>query len=124
MGNMKCDKNCLNCSLEKCVHDIEDRMAYIKDFERKKDRIRHKKYYLEHKEEIDAKQKEYDAKNRNTETQHRYWEKHKDELKAKHKLRYQQDRANRLKKAKEYYELNKDEINRRRREKRRKEKEA
>ena len=119
----KCDKNCLQCKMLRCIYDSEDREEYVSDVMRKKDRERHKRYYLENKEAIDAKQKEYD-KQHNAERCHRYWEAHKEELKEKHHLRYLKDREKRLKYAKERYELNKEEINRKRREKRRLAKES
>ena len=115
---MKCNKDCLNCQLLRCVHDIEDRDEYVRDFQRKKDRERHAKYYLEHKAEIDAKQKEYDKKHRKAEQDHDYYMRHKLSINQKNRDRYKQNRVARLDQAKAYYWEHRDEINARRKRKR------
>lgn len=107
---MKCDKNCLECKLIRCLHDIEDREIYIQDFEKKKERIRHAEYYKEHKAEIDSKQKEYDRKHRTKQYIHDYYMKHKSEINQRNKERYKKDRAKQIERAKAYYYAHREEI--------------
>lgn len=115
---MECDNNCLECSLIKCVLDIQDHNEYVRDFERKKERTRHAQYYQEHKAEIDAKQKEYDEKFRNAKKCHEYYVRHKAKINQRNKERYEKNRAARLDQAKAYYWAHRDEINARRKQKR------
>ena len=116
MPRKSCNKNCLECELPKCIHDIEDQHAYIRD---NYDRIRHAEYYKAHRDERLNKQKEYDEKYRNSERCHDYYERHKEEINKKNQERYAKNREERLRKAKEHYWAHREEILERRRQKRR-----
>lgn len=111
---MKCSKDCFNCQLLRCIHDIEDRQEYIRDVQRKKERERHAEYYRTHKAEIDAKQKEYDKLHRNAEKCHEFYLRNKSRINQKNKERYQRNREDRLIQAKAYYYEHKAEISERR----------
>lgn len=116
MPRKSCKKNCLECELPKCLHDIEDQHAYIRD---NYDRVRHAEYYKSHKAERDAKQKEYDSKYRTAEKSHAYYMKHKAEINKKNQERYANNREARIQQAKEYYWQHREEISMRRKLKRR-----
>ena len=110
-----CNNDCLNCTLEKCLLDIEDLKEIVADAVKRTDRERHKKYYLEHKEEIDRKQREVKREVR-AERSRRFYKAHKGEINEKNHLRYLQNRDERKKQALEHYYANREEINKRRRE--------
>lgn len=122
MRHKTCDRNCLECKLPKCIHDIEDEHRIIdlkfKAKQKEMDKVRHAKYYLEHKAEIDAKQKEYDKKFRKAEKCHEYYVRHKAKINQRNKERYEKNRVARLNQAKAYYWEHRDEINARRKRKR------
>ena len=116
---MGCNKDCLNCKRDKCLLDIEDRKEYVKDILRKKDKIRHKTYYLENKAVIDEKQKLADLKRNRKEASRRHYMKHKEEIREKNRLNYVLHREEFKKAALERYYANRDEINAKRKAKRR-----
>lgn len=116
MRRKKCDKNCLECKLPKCVHDIEDQHEYVRD---NYDRIRHAEYYKKHKTEIDAKQKEFDSKHRSAESNHDYYIRHKEQIKKMNQERYANNRDVRLQQSKDYYWQHREEISERRKLRRR-----
>ena len=128
MRKKKCDKDCLNCKLPKCIHDIEDecimRKQKVDEVQKGKERIRHAKYYKENKAEIDAKQKEYDRKYRTAERSHAFYIKHKADINQKNRERYAKNREERKAKALAHYYANKDEISAGRKERYRKKKDA
>lgn len=112
----KCnDTDCLNCKLVRCKYDIEDRQEYVRDIMRRKDKVRHARYYLENKDSIDAKQKEYD-KTFAKETWDRYYAKNKDRVQARNRAWYEAHKEEQQEKALERYYANRDAINERRRE--------
>ncbi len=111
---MKCNKDCLNCKLPACIHDLEDVEEYISDRQR-----RHKaKYYLQHQAERLAKQREYDKTHRTAEYLHEYYVRNKAKINQRNKERYARDREVRLANAKAYYWEHRDEISARRKQKR------
>lgn len=118
----RCKKNCLECELPKCIHDIADERRMIdekfKARQKEIDKVRHAKYYKENKAEIDAKQKKYDEEHRNAEKCHEYYLKHKEEINERHRRNYAMNRELYVSKAKEYYYANREEISRRRKERR------
>ena len=59
---MSCDKNCLNCELPECVHDRKTRGKGANN--KGPDKGDQNKYYEAHKEEIKARQHERYQKNR------------------------------------------------------------
>lgn len=106
---MKCDyNNCLNCELPRCKHDVRDRIEFLDDFEKLKEKKRHARYYQEHRDEIIQKQKERD-KDR-TERVKKYYEKNKESISEKRHRQYVRDRENRLKRQQKYYQEHRDEI--------------
>lgn len=115
MNGKKCDKDCLNCKLSTCIHDLEDVEEYIRDRVRK----RKAQYYLDNKIERDAKQKEYDKKHRTAEKCHKYYMEHKEQINKKNQERYANNRQERLTKAKAHYWAHREEISARRKELRR-----
>ena len=119
---MTCDKNCLECKLPKCIHDIEDERIEIdlkfKAKQKEIDKVRHAKYYLEHKDKIDAKQKERDKKNRTAEKTHEYYLRHKSEINQRNRERYASNREKRKAESLAYYNAHKEEISKRRKERR------
>lgn len=114
MPQKKCNKNCLECKLPKCLLDISDERAAINKKFLEKDKKRHAEYYKTHRDERLEKQKEYDKKYRNAEKCHAYYMKHKAEINKKNQERYASNREARLQQAKEYYQLHKEEISERR----------
>lgn len=111
MPQKKCNKDCLNCILPKCRHDIEDER---KDLDKRYERVRHAQYYQAHKEEIKRKNQEYNIKNRNSEKCHEYYMAHKDEINKRNRERYVKNREKRLAESKAYYYAHRDEISARR----------
>ncbi|SFU57067.1 hypothetical protein SAMN02910342_00924 [Butyrivibrio sp. INlla21] len=46
MPQKKCNQNCLECKLPKCIHDIHDQHAYVRE---NYEKIRHAEYYKKHR---------------------------------------------------------------------------
>lgn len=113
---MKCNNDCLNCKFLVCKHDVADRKEYLERYDKLKEKEHHAKYYREHREAVLAKQKERD-KNR-SERSKRFYEKHKERLHKERHDRYWEHRDEYIEKQRAYYALHKDEINARRRERR------
>ena len=108
---MKCNKDCLNCTLPKCRHDIEDER---KDLDKRYEKVRHAQYYQAHKEEIKRKNREHYYKNRHSEKNHEYYMAHKDEINKRNQERYAKNREKRLAESKAYYHAHRAEISARR----------
>ena len=116
MPRKSCKKNCLECELPKCLHDVEDQRESIRT---NYERVKHAEYYKAHRKERLEKQKEYDSKFRTAEKNHDYYMKHKAEINKKNQERYANNRETRLQQAKEYYWQHREEISMRRKLKRR-----
>lgn len=72
---MRCNKDCLNCSLPKCKHDIEDEKELINEIVHKRKLENTRRYNARHREELKVK--------------HRAWyEAHREEHNVKAKARY------------------------------------
>ncbi len=101
---------------------IEERQQVLDEFERKKVKAIKAKYYQKNRKKIIKKQKAYNKMADRTTTSKKYWEKNKETLKKKHKARYQENRESRLEYQRNYYMEHKEEILRKRKEKRRNDK--
>ena len=60
----KCQKNCLECNLPKCVLDIKDEREDLEKMYKKQDSDRHKVYYKRNREAIAEKRKKYYSENK------------------------------------------------------------
>lgn len=114
MPQKKCNKDCLNCILPKCRHDIEDE---YKDLEKRYEKVRHAEYYKAHREEIKDKVRKYNAENRNTKKCHEYYLRNRERMLEKNHRLYAQNREELIAKSKEYYWTHREEILARRKEK-------
>lgn len=86
----------------------------VNEVMRKKESIRHKRYYEKNRKKILRKQKKNDElRDRKTYSKKHYLA-HKDEINKKNKERYQNDKLKRRADAKRYYDLHKEEIAKRR----------
>jgi hypothetical protein len=83
-----------------------------------KEKARHAKYYQKNKKKIDRKQKKADELRDRQTYSHEYYLKNKEKMNQYSHDLYQKQRPERLAYAKAYYELHKEEINRKRKEKR------
>lgn len=109
MGGLRCDKDCLNCKLSVCKHDIEDAPKVEKE-KRKRGRPRiHPVVVRSHRRGRPPKDRsnywnEYYAKNgdrlREMRKQH-YWE-NREEILAKRKQKYWENHEESLQKCREY----------------------
>lgn len=97
-------------------NDIRDRQEELDDFIRKKDSIRHARYYKKNKKQIDKKQKKADKKRDRKTYSHKYYLEHKQEINKACHDRYEADKEKRRAKAKAYYHEHKEEISKRRKE--------
>lgn len=115
---MNCGYDCLNCKLKNCKYALDDINDAGKEFLKKKDKIRHAKYYQENKEEVKEKSARYRQENKEKDkARHaKYYEKNKENINKKNQMRYNSNIIERRKKAMDYYNLHKDEINARRKE--------
>ncbi len=91
----KCQKNCLECPLPKCVLVIKDEREDLDKLYKKQDSDRHKVYYKRNREVIAEKRK-------------KYYDENKEQIQAKNKIRYQEHRDEMLSNAKAYYQKNKE----------------
>lgn len=83
---MRCNKDCLNCVLPKCKHDIEDQPEIIDDWVRKKKREVSKRWDAAHREHNRKKSKAWYETNREAHKAKvlaRYWEKKNEQKKDK-----------------------------------------
>ena len=119
MRKRKCNKDCLNCLLPKCVHDIEDRSEDIRE---RYEKIRHAEYYKNNRNQVIEKAKEYNSKNRTSEKCRDYYLRHKTEINRKRRERYSANREKEIAQNKAYYQAHKEDILRRRKEKRKNDK--
>lgn len=101
---------------------LEERQQVLDEFERKKVKAIKARYYQKNRDEIKKKQKEYYKIADRSIASKKYWEKNKETLKKKHKARYQENRESRLEYQRNYYMEHKEEILRKRKEKRRNDK--
>ena len=114
MGGLRCDKDCLNCKLSVCKHDIED-APKVEQEKRKRGRPRiHPVVVRSHRRGRPPKDRsnywnEYYAKNgdrlREMRKQH-YWE-NREEILAKRKQKYWENHEESLQKCRESYQKRK-----------------
>lgn len=119
MRTTKCDKNCLNCELPKCIHDIEDERKMLKEKYKLSEKERHAKYYQEHKAEIIEKSKDRYQKTKSPEKLHEKYVLNKDKMKEKNRRFYLKNIEKRKAYANNYYKEHKAEISAKRKERRR-----
>ena len=78
---MRCDRDCLNCQLPACLHDMES------DQGKERNARNCHKYYMTHKDTISAKHKEWYMANKEKRTAQlrAYYYEHRDEISRQRK---------------------------------------
>lgn len=97
---------------------LEERQQVLDEFERKKVKAIKAKYYQKNRKKIIKKQKAYNKMADRTTTSKKYYEANKETLKKKFKARYEANKEERLDYQRKYYLEHKEEILRKRKEKR------
>jgi hypothetical protein len=96
------------------TNDLRQIEADIKEEARIRDRIRHAKYYEKNRKKVLRKQKRADAiRDRKSKE---YYEQNKERILAANRKRYYDNLEERRYKAREHYQLHKEEISKRRKE--------
>ena len=72
---MRCERDCLNCPLPVCKHDLEDSKKKVDTSSQDKIKEKSRRYYAAHREELIEKSRNY-------------YREHRDEINAKRKLKY------------------------------------